>query len=348
MMKNNKRLLSVVAMLLALLTLAGCSGRSVKKTANLDRPAMEISDIYADYVIPWYLDASAEAKKAGTMDFYFMSANGYVFEPGTRLGSKWGDSCLIAFPNGETMLIDGGDSWYGDMLKQNLKYLGVEKIDYLVMSHPHSDHVYGLMLDDGIFNNFEVGHIYYNGMYNLEWSNPKLVETTAERYGIPLTVWKEGDSMEIGGVSLEILGPGADCAGTETDSTETINNSSLLMRFDYGEFSALFTGDLYAAAELDYVKTIPEKLDVDLLKVPHHGGKTSSRKEFVEKVSPEVAVVTGGADVAVASYSTYKKYGADIYMELFDGYVFASSDGKDLHVETSHERTTDMYSRYDQ
>lgn len=347
-MKNSKRLLSVIAMLLALLMLVGCSGRSVKETAKLERPAMEISNIYADCVIPWYVDASAKAKKAGTMDFYFMSANGYVFEPGDAFESKWGDSCLIAFPNGETMLIDGGEARYGEILMQNLKYLGVEKIDYLVMSHPHSDHVFGLMLDNGIFNNFEVKHIYYNGMHNLDWSNPNLVEDTAERYDIPLTVWKAGDSMEIGSVSLEILGPGADCAGTETNYTGTINDNSLLMRFDYDEFSALFTGDLYAAVELDYVKKIPEKLDVDLLKVPHHGRKTSSTSAFVEKVSPKVAVATGGVEVALASYSTYKKHGADMYMEFYDGYIFASSNGKDLHVETSHERTTDIYSRYDQ
>ena len=120
------------------------------------------------------------------------------------------------------------------------------------------------------------------------------------------------------------------------------------MRFDYGEFSALFIGDLYAAAEVDYALDIPEELDVDLLKIPHHGHETSSTRAFIKMVSPKVAVATGGVTMTTGTYYTYKQYDVDVYMDYYDGYIFVSSDGSDkMNVETSHKRTTDMYKKYD-
>jgi len=343
-----KKLTAAAALVLALLTLVGCSGgRSVKKTAKLERPAMEVGSKFEDYVIPWYLDASAEAKEAGTLDFYFMSINNMPFGEDSSEPGKWGDSCLIVFPNGETMLIDGGEGEYAVLLQQNLKYLGVEKIDHLVFSHPHSDHCYGIVGNGGLLENFEVGHAYYNGMYNIKWGDPQIIENKTAALGIPLTLWKEGDTAEIGGVSIEVLGPDETCAGRESAQTDTINNNSLLLRFDYNEFSALFTGDLYAKAEMDYVMDIPEKLDVDLLKIPHHGHETSSTTAFIKVVSPEVAVATGNVEMPGNVYNDYKRYDTDVYLDYADGYIFVSTDGKKMNVETSHERNTDIYDKYD-
>ena len=349
-MKNTFRPLWLVAvLLLALLVLAGCSKNlSLEDTVGIARPALQIAESYEPYVIPWYLDAAEDAKKKETINFYFMSTNNMPFQETSEAPGKWGDSCLVVFPNGETMLIDGGDDGYEDLLFQNLTYLGVEKLDYVVISHPHSDHGWAIVKQGGLMDRMEIGHIYHNGMYNTGWGkNMKIIETRAEEKGIPLTVWKAGDTMQIGDVSIEILGPGPECAGVETDTTAVLNNNSLMIRFDYKDFSALFTGDIYVKTEVDYVSDIPEKLDVDLLKIPHHGRTTSNCNAFIKAVTPKVAVATGGVALQPEIYKAYAKRDADVYLDYCDGYICVSSDGTELTVVTSHERNTDVYDIYD-
>lgn len=350
MKQTIKSLRLVAVLILALLILAGCGRQlSLEETAELKRPALQIAESYGSYVIPWYLDAAKDAQEKGTLNFYFMSTNNMPFQEDSEAPGKWGDSCLVVFPNGETMLIDGGDSGYEELLVQNLTYLGVEKLDYVVLTHPHSDHCWAIVKTGGLMDRMEIGHVYHNGMYNTGWGeNMKIIETKTEQKGIPLTVWKAGDTMQIGDVSIEILGPGPEAAGVETDTTAVLNNNSLMIRFDYKEFSALFVGDIYVKAEMDYISDIPDKLDVDLLKIPHHGRTTSSSSAFIKKVTPEVAVATGGVALQPEIYKAYAKRGTDVYLDYCDGYICVSSDGNELTVVTSHERNTDVYDRYDQ
>lgn len=349
MKKAFRPLRFVAVLILILLTLAGCGkDPSVQATVPTTRPAMQIAESYAPYVIPWYLDAAKEAQEKGTLDFYFMSTNNMPFQETSEAPGKWGDSCLVVFPNGQTMLIDGGDDGYEDLLYQNLTYLGVEKLDYVVLTHPHSDHCWAIVKPDGLMDRMEIGHIYHNGMYNTGWgSKMKIIETRAEEKGIPLTVWKAGDTMQVGDVSIEILGPGPECAGVETDTTAVLNNNSLMIRFDYKGFSALFTGDIYVKKEVEYVTDMAEKLDVDLLKIPHHGRTTSNCNAFIKAVTPKVAVATGGVALQPEIYKAYAKRGADVYLDYCDGYICVSSDGTELTVKTSHERNTDVYDIYD-
>jgi len=346
-MKKTKRM-AVIALILLVLV-SGCSRKvPLEETVGRERPALLIDESYEPYVIPWYLDAAEEAEKAKTLDFYFMSSNNMPFNEESTAPGKWGDACLVVFPNGENMLIDGGQSGYEDLLLQNLTYLGVEKLDHVVLTHPHSDHCWAILDPGGLMDTMEIGHMYHNGMYNINWgSNIRRIERRAREKEIPLTVWKAGDTMEIGGVSVEVLGPDEDCAGKMSKTTAEINNNSLLIRFDYGEFSALFTGDLYAKAEVDYAIQIPEKLDVDLLKIPHHGYDTSSSGVFIDAISPEVAVATGNVAMDHDVYKAYAKRDATVYLDYRDGYICVSSDGEEMSVETSHERNTDIYDRYD-
>lgn len=350
MKKTLRPLRLAAALILVLLTLAGCAKNlSLQDTVGCKRPALQIAESYEPYVIPWYLDAAEDARKKGTLNFYFMSTNNMPFQEDSEAPGKWGDSCLVVFPNGETMLIDGGDDGYEELLLQNLAYLGVEKLDYVVLTHPHSDHCWAIVKPEGLMDRMEIGQVYYNGMYNTGWGeNEKIIETKTEEKGIPLTVWKAGDAMQIGDVSIEILGPGPDCAGVRTDTTAVLNDNSLMIRFDYQEFSALFTGDIYVKAEMDYVSDIADKLDVDLLKIPHHGRTTSSSNAFIKAVTPQVAVATGGVALQPEVYKAYAKRDAKVYLDYCDGYICVSSDGTELTVVTSHERNTDVYDIYDQ
>ena len=335
--RSCKRVLTAVcaAMMAALtLVLTGC-GSGVKVPKEIK-----------DYVIPWERNVVEEAKADGKIHYYFMSGEGGEYDGGD-VRNKWGDSCLIVFPDGKTMLMDSGTEPYGKVLKVNLQKLGVEKLDYFVMSHPHSDH-YGGALNGGVLDTFEVGQVYYNGIYNSEWSEPKIVETLCAKKNIPCTVLRKGDVVEIGGVTIEVLWPQPEMVGQTLDSTPDINNTSLVMRFDYGEHSSLFTGDLYLGGERAIMAEQAGKLDVDLLEMCHHGDDTSNHRGFGDAVTPEIAVATGYVYVTNQTYQNYTRHGAKVLLDIEDGYIHisAGSDGV-MTSETSRRREFNRYEQYE-
>lgn len=301
------------------------------------------------YVIPWEVDAIAQAKESGTMEFYFMASLGMEVgaEGSTEDVQKWGDSCLIVFPDGTTMLIDGGMPKYAQVLIQNLKKLGIEKLDYVVISHQHNDHMGGLIYD-GVMAQVEVGKVYYNGTLNYESTNPQRLEQFLKEHKLDNEVLNTGDELNIGGVDIEVLWPGEEENGVGYDSATDLNNRSLLMRFDYGEFSALFTGDLYSATEKKLVDLYGDKLDVDLVKIPHHGHKTSSSAEFGAAVSAEIAVATGYVGMPTLQYYAYTQNGTRVMMDYMDGYIHITGhDDGTLDWETSQKRESDFYAGLD-
>ncbi|MDX9916156.1 MAG: MBL fold metallo-hydrolase, partial [Sphaerochaeta sp.] len=97
--------------------------------------------------IPWVEDAAALSQESGTMRFYFMSGEGQHMA--SSQDTKYGDSCLITFPGGEVMLIDGARVDYAPTLVENLRQLGIKRIDHLVLSHMHDDHYGGLISANG-------------------------------------------------------------------------------------------------------------------------------------------------------------------------------------------------------
>ena len=322
----------------------------VTETVGTRSETADIESGFAPYVIPWNVNASQDAKTYGTLDFYFMSIGDMPFRLGTNSPGKWGDACLVAFPNGELMLVDSGLAPGQRFLVQNLQLLGVERLDYLLISHPHDDHIDGAIQEGGVLESIPVGKIFCNGVLNkrpYQGDQQKLYDMAEER-GIPVEYLNTGDTMEIGGVQIEILQPPEGVLGREMYETRQLNDYSIVMRMDYGETSALFTGDIYDSAEIALCSLMPDKLDVDLLKVPHHGGSTSSTERFVSTVSPEIAVATANVKMPESVYRRYKNIGADVYLDWCDGYIFVSSDGNELTVETSHARDTTIYEKYDQ
>lgn len=329
----------LMCLLLALLTLAtvltGCSGSKVKVPEELK-----------EYVIPWEKNVVEEAKADGKIHYYFMSGEGGEYDGGD-VRNKWGDSCLIVFPDGTTMLMDSGTEPYGDVLQVNLKKLGIEKLDYFLISHPHSDHAYGAVRGNAL-KDIAVGEVFYNGMYNADWSNAKAVEDFCTSKGAKATILRKGDVLNIGGVTIEVLWPQSEMVGQTLDKTADINNNSLVMRFDYGEHSSLFTGDLYMAGERAIVAEQGEKLDVDLLEMCHHGDDTSNQKGFAEAVTPELSVATGYVYVGTQIYQNYTRYGGKVLLDIEDGYIHVSagSDGV-MESETSREREINIYEKYE-
>ncbi len=306
-------------------------------------------------VIPWGAEGSIiqQAKDTKSMVICFMSGEGTEIKSSATTAfseTKWGDSTLIAFPNGETMLIDGGMSDYAPLLVENLQSLGVEKLDYVVISHGHNDHNGGLLCSRGVLESFPVGKIYYSGIYNSSASNPAKIDSMAKENGAELIALAKGDVLQFGDVTMEALWPLPGLEGTFTNSTEDCNSSSLVLRFDYGATSALFVGDLYKGGELEMIKALGDdvgKLDVDVLKIPHHGRSTSSSNDFITAVTPDVAVALGAIIMETSVYSSYARTGTAVYMDVYDGYVKTVLDGTDVTTECSRVRDVEVFDKFD-
>ena len=303
-MENMKRLISLFLVLVMTLGVLAACGNTETKPAGIAQQAMN----------------------SGNIIYYFMTGNGASvgYEKYT---TRWGDSCLIAFPDGKVMLIDTGIQEFYPILKETLTKLGVSTIDYMVFSHPHNDHAGGAWM--GLFDDFAISQVYYNGARNVEWGNTKHIDVICEKYNVPCTAWTAGDTAEFGKaenpVKMQVLWPTAEVRTQLQDREEdpAVNSLSLVMRFDYGEHSSLFTGDIYqnrnaksfevqvegyeGTEELLTSGWQKDLLDVDLLKMPHHGNPlTSCSSKFVKAVSPKYAVATSFEPVE-PYFSYYKK-----------------------------------------
>jgi len=290
-----------------------------------------------EYLSPWERDAIKEAVETNTIHYYFMCGNGMIMSKTESNPYKWGDACLVVFPDGKTMLVDSGMKAYGPILVENLRRLNIKRLDYVVFSHQHNDHTHGALREGGVFDNIEIGQVYWNGIINAAWKNFSM-ENECSKRGIPLQIIKRGDVLDFGVVKAEILWPEEGMAGMTIEETQDLNNLSVVMRLDYKDHSSLFTGDLYEKGEQWLVQKENDRLNVDLMKVCHHGHSTSSSYAFVSKASPQLAVATGFALVKPDVWEVFENTGATLLDDQFYGYIHAVSDGTNLDYDTSVSR----------
>ena len=179
----------------------------------------------------------------------------------------------------KTMLIDAGNNEDGQLLVKNLQTLQVTKIDYLIGTHPHEDHIGGL---DTIIQNFEVGTIYMPKVQTNTKTFEDVLDAVAQK-GLTIITPKVHDTFQIGKADCEIMAVG--------DEEDNLNLASIVIQMKFDNLTYLFTGD----AE----EEIEQKLEVgkvNILKVGHHGSDTSSSQSFLEKIAPEVAIISVGKD----------------------------------------------------
>jgi competence protein ComEC len=186
-----------------------------------------------------------------------------------------GDAIYIRTPTGEDLVIDGGES--SDELSAFLDILGEPAIDVLVATHPHADHIGGLAR---VIRERQVGVIWTNGQpYTTKLF--KELEEAITSSGAQRNAGKPGDTFTIGGVKFSILAP--------SRIRSNVNDNSLVLRMDCGASSFLFTGDAETGAENDMIAAHQE-LDVDVLKLGHHGSRTSSSRQMILASTPRLAV----------------------------------------------------------
>ena len=234
------------------------------------------------------------------------------------------DSILIVAPEGNMLIDAGTNSSEGD-LKNYLDSLGIKKFKYAVFTHPHEDHIGGA---DMIMENYEVENVilpdavattktYQRMMDAIEKSKANVIQA------VP------GEAFYIGALKNTILAP-------VTTEGKDANNTSVVIRTEYGETSMMFTGDAEAESEAEILEKFDKSgLKCDLLKMGHHGSTTSSSDAFLEAVSPSIAVISCGVDNSYGhphaeTITKLEKLKIRYYRTDLLGSIVFKSDGKQI------------------
>ncbi len=233
-----------------------------------------------------------------------------------------GDCALIQCPNGANILIDGGNANNAYFINDYLWRAGVRKIDLLIATHPHSDHIGGL---PKIIKNFPVETVLDSGKDHTSKTYQNFLEAIKAS---PKTKYKHaqaGEKYTFGEVELTVFHP-------SSPLPKKINNSSIICRLTYGSQSFLFTGDAEKGAE-NQVMSRGYPLKSDVLKVGHHGSKTSTSPRFLSTVSPRTAVISKSGNLRQDILRKLATRGIKVYWTHRDGTIVFLSNGKEYQVE---------------
>ena len=228
---------------------------------------------------------------AGIIDIplFHIKNNPYTVPEGTvevhMIDVGQGDSILIMAPKGN-VLIDAGDESAEGALRSYLDSMKIEKIDYLILTHPDADHIGSA---DMVVNTYSVGSVMMEPYtYTSETQVYRNLETAIETRSVATIDPSPNDVYSLGDLHITVLGP--------LDTYKDKNNNSIVARFDYGETSFMMTGDAETKSEKAMVTQygLTGKLRCDVLKVGHHGSTTSTSSDFLASVKPEIAIISCG------------------------------------------------------
>lgn len=236
-----------------------------------------------------------------------------------------GDSIFLELPDSQCMLIDAGENYYGEGIISYISELGYTKIDYLVATHPHADHIGSMAY---IVNNFDIGTIYM----------PKVSTNTKTYENLLTAIQSKGLKIQSATAGMSIVNSDdikIDIIAPVEIYSDDLNNCSIVMKAVYGNTSFLFTGD----AEEKELETITDDMTANVLKVGHHGSKTSTTEEFLQIVDPEIAVISCGADNSYghphdSTLQLLNDINCKIYQTDFDQTVVVTSNGEAFYVDT--------------
>ena len=241
-----------------------------------------------------------------------------------------GDASVIITPDDRVVMIDSGPN--ESLILRYLQNLGISQIDLLIATHAHADHITGM---DKIIAKYKPKAFIDPGIPHTTATYQRMI-TAIDKYNIN---YYEGISRKInlGTLTLTILPP----ANPLIRDSE-LNNNSVVVRLDFKDFSCLFTGDIEKEREGQLLTESRSDLNVDILKVGHHGSSSSSSPLFIKSVKPEMAVICCGQGNKYGHphqeiISLLQGFGIEIYQTDLDGTILVETNGIDYQVFTEKE-----------
>lgn len=236
-----------------------------------------------------------------------------------------GDSIFIELPNNETMLIDAAESNQSENIINYLKNLNYQKIDYVIGTHPHTDHIGGLK---DIINTFEIGKIYMPKVVSTTKTYENLLQTIKDK-NLKINTAKAGTSIiDTDTLKINILAP-------NNDTYTELNNYSIVTKITYGTTKFIFMGDAEKLSENE----IKEDVTADVIKIGHHGSSTSSGINFIKKVNAKYGIISVGLNNKYnlhkeETITNWENSGTKIYLTSTNGTITAVSDGTNIKIES--------------
>ena len=225
--------------------------------------------------------------------------------------------CELVILGNYTMLIDSGNSMDGEKVVNALKALNINRIDYVIGTHVHEDHI-GCMSD--VIDNFEIGHFYLPYNKTSTTSFYKRLLKSLMNKNMSIEEASVGEKFALGNAEVEIM-------AVDNSDPENINEESIVIELRYGNQKYLFMGDAEVVNESSRSWN-----DIDVIKVGHHGSTTSSSKNFILQTKPEIAIISVGKNNSYGLpkneiIKRYEKIGSKIYRTDQDGTIQLVSDG---------------------
>ena len=236
--------------------------------------------------------------------------------------------CALIICDGETLLIDAGNVPDGDLVVSYLKEQSIEELDYVISTHAHEDHVGGL---GEVLSEFTVTNTVFAPEKGADTDCYRDFLSAVAAQELTLTVPEAGSELSFGSSTLTFITPlSVAVPGT--------NNTSLVIKIEYGETSFLFAGDIERDAESGVLDT-GRDISADVLKIAHHGGATSTTYPFLREVMPEIAVISVGNDNSYGHpteevLSKLRDAEVTVYRTDMQGHIVIKSDGQNLTVTT--------------
>lgn len=245
-----------------------------------------------------------------------------------RFISTGNSDCILICDNGHYAMIDGADNDDEQFLVNYLNNLGIKTLDYLILTHPDADHVGGL---DAVTKNFTIKNVFVGNGSADSQTYKDFINACIDKElkpSIPLT----NKTFTLGNGSFQFF--------NQTANNSDVNDNSLVALYNIGSNKYLFMGD--AGKEIEAALLVDKIGKVDVLKVGHHGSKTSSSDSFIKAVAPKYAVICCGKDNKYGhpdqeTLDTLSNNGITTYRTDLNGTVVISSDGKSVTAKTSNE-----------
>lgn len=243
------------------------------------------------------------------------------------------DAALVLC-DGMSMLIDGGNVEDSSLMYTYLKKLGITKLDYVIGTHAHEDHIGGIA---GALNYASVDKVYCPVTSYSSKAFNSFVKAV-RKHGSSITVPDPGDRFSLGSANCQILG---------VNSTDDTNNSSIVLRITYGNTSFLFTGDAEREAE-NIILDRGYDISCDVLKVGHHGSSTSTSYLWLRQAAPKYAVISVGKGNSYGHpteevLSRLRDADVKTYRTDLQGDIICTSDGQNVRFQVSRNENADTF-----